>query len=116
MAARLHVAYKNPSRKDEFYAVSTQEVFHTYWLPECKRLNLNWLPLIADVGINLLEQIEDMPTIQNEFEVLRDYLLNSDTLIPKERREDGVSRIEQILLVLRTVQEAPDTFRGVHIG
>jgi hypothetical protein len=74
MSVALTISRSTGSRGRDQVPISTESIFHTYWLPAANLLALRWVPAFAG-GIDIEEQ--DIPEVLDELRRLRAYVASA---------------------------------------
>lgn len=106
MSVSLLIKYHNPGKRSRLVPIATEDTFEQYWQTASSRLALKWVPIFQS-GLPLRN--DDIPLIVAELDRLRDYWVESGQHdIPREIAEQLLSRVKNLLIELKGIQEDPD--------
>lgn len=81
--------------------IATNAAFKEFWLPGCKALNLQWIPLFIE-GLDL--ERKSLPDILDELSRLRSWMIQNHS---GKERDFLVDRLDRLSGKLTELQSAP---------
>jgi hypothetical protein len=105
MSVAILIEFKDPTRDELYIPLATEGAYSSEWVPLARHLGLNWLPLFQ-AGTRV--DVEDLPTVVDEFRRLRSALAD-------DRRKSSV--VERLDFVLERLHEVDSQeIAGIFIG
>lgn len=100
----VELLFKNKDTgESNLIPISSNEIFENYWIPECRRLSLNLIPMLLD-GIDITR--DTIPYFMTEFSRLRESILSKER--PEKNDNLIIDRINVIIDFLEMINSNPN--------